>query len=252
MIVFAPLRARRLDVSLHELPIGDEIALCHLPERAHEKAMTEFLTRAIESANVPSGQHLADPRAWSVGERLLALAHYCKHTRDDGPDYAVTESSRLSDYLDMSRDLPPAPVPFTALGDEWITIPLSGAAAEVLESLQSQSDLAGRAHWVIGAMAAQMVRVGEAFPDPVAETAKYTDWLAQRIGTLRAFPSSSFDVMYANYCEAAARDAQYFSIWFDELGVIVLPKEAGAATPPARFLILAGVGALALSLAGKA
>lgn len=163
------------------------------------------------------------------------------------------EAPVLARWAGAVRDaIDRAPGPVWVVAHSFGCLASVVAAAEVLESLQSQSDLAGRAHWVIGAMAAQMLRVSETFPDPVAETAKYTDWLAQRIGTLRAFPSSSFDVMYANYCEAAARDAQYFSIWFDELGVIVLPKEAGAATPPARFLILAGVGALALSLAGKA
>lgn len=39
MIVFSPLSTRRLDVTLHELGIGDEIALCYLPEKAHEKAL---------------------------------------------------------------------------------------------------------------------------------------------------------------------------------------------------------------------
>lgn len=252
MIVFSPLRARRLAVQLRELSIGDEIALCHLPENAHEKALTEFLARAVDSAAAASARHLVDPRAWSIGERLLALAHYCIHTRDDRPDYAVTEVSRLSDYLDMQRDLPAEPVPFDALGDSWTVIPLSGAAAEVLETLQLETDLDGRSHWLIGAMAAQMIRAGDQCPDPVTETADYTTWLAQRIGVLRAFPGSSFDVLYAHYREALAREAQFFSIWFDDQGVVVLPKEAGALTPPARFHVLAAVGAVALSLTGKA
>ncbi len=252
MIVFSPLRARRLDVRMRELSIDAEMALCHLPEKAHEKALTEFLIRAVESAATPSPRHLADPRAWSVSERLLALAHYCIHTREDRPDYAVTEVSKLSDYLDMGRDLPAAPVAFHALGDEWNVIPLSGAAAEVLESLQLESTLKPRAHWLIGAMAAQMVRVGETFPDPVADTADYSEWLAKRIEVLREFPGSSFDVLYAHFREAVERNAQFFSIWFDDEGVVVLPKEAGAATPPARFHVFACIGALALSLAGKA
>jgi hypothetical protein len=252
MIVFSPLRTRRVDAQLHELSIGDEIALCHLPENAHEKALTEFLSRAVESATASSPKHLSDPRAWSVSERLLALAHYCIHTRDDRPDYAVTEVSKVSDYLDMQRDLPAAPATFSALGDSWTLVPLSGAAAEVLEALQLESDLSGRAHWLIGGMAAQLLRQGEQHPDPVTETTDYAAWLEKRIGVLREFPSSSFDVLFARYREAVERDSQFFSIWFDDQGVVVLPKEAGALTPPARFLVLACIGAVALSLAGKA
>lgn len=252
MIVFSPLRTRRLDVQMRELSIGDEIALCHLPESAHEKALTEFLSRVVESASAPSPRHLSDPRAWSVSERLLALAHYCIHTRDDRPDYAVTEVSKVSDYLDMQRDIPSAPATFSALGDSWTLAPLSGAAAEVLEALQLETDLNGRAHWLIGGMAAQLLRVGEQHPDPVADTTDYTAWLAKRIGVLRAFPSSSFDVLFAQYRAAVEREGQFFSLWFDDQGVVVLPKEAGAATPPARFLVLACVGAVALSVTGKA
>lgn len=252
MIVFAPLRARRLEVHLKELSIGDEIALCHLPENAHEKALTEFLERAIDAADTPSARHVANPRAWSVGERLLALAHYCIHTREDRPDYAVTESSKLSDYLDMSKDFPLQPATFQALDDKWVLRPLTGAAVEVLESLQVESDLQGREHWLIGAMSAQLLREGETCPDPVADFSAYVEWLKGRIATMREIPSSSFDVLYAHYRAAMQQDTQFFTLWFDDQGVIVLPKEAGAVTPPARFLVLSCVGAVALSITGKA
>lgn len=252
MILFSPLRRQRLDVRLRELSIGDEIELCSLPELAHEKGLTEFLARAIASAETPSPTHLANPRAWSVGERLLALAHYCVHVREDGPDYAVTETSRLSDYLDAGKDLPDSPSMFEANGDGWVLRPLTGAAAEVLEALQSESTLPGRAYWLLGAMAAQLVRVGESTPDPVEEEVKYSQWLKARMETLRAFPSSAFDSMYLNYRASLDRDSQFFTIWFDEQGVVVLPKEAGAVAPPARFHVHAAIGAVALSVTGKA
>jgi hypothetical protein len=252
MITFSPLRRRRLDVRLQELSIGDEIELCGLPELAHEKALTEFLARAVASAETPSPAHVADPRAWSVGERLMALAHYCIHVREDGPDYSVTETSKLSDYLDAGKDLPETPATFEAHGDKWVLRPLTGAAAEVLETLQIESTLPGRAYWLLGAMAAQLVREGESTPDPLSEEAKYAEWLKARMETMRSFPSSALDSMYLNYRAALDRDGQFFTIWFDEQGVVVLPKEAGAVAPPARFHVHAAIGAIALSVTGKA
>lgn len=251
MIVFSPLRTRRLEVRLKELSIGDEIALCHLPEGAHEKALTEFLCRVIDTASTPSYQHLDNPRAWSVGERLLVLAHYCVHTREDRPDYAVTEVSTLSDYLDMARDLPSQPATFDALEDQWVLHPLIGAAVEALESMQAGSALRGREFWLLGSMAAQLLRAGESHPDPVVEYAEYLAWLRTRIETMQAIPSSGFEVLYTQYCAAQQQDTQFFKLWFDDLGVIVLAKEAGAVTPPARFLISACLGAIAISIAGK-
>jgi len=271
MITFSELRTRRLDVKFQELSIGDEIALCHLPELAHEKSLTAFLERAVEVANAPTERHVTSPRAWSVGERLLALAHYCIHTREDGPDYAVTDASRLSDYLTMESDASAAPAAFEACGDRWVLRPLIGAAVEVLESLQGQIEmgpgfgapesavkalteyprLIGREFWIIGAMAAQLLREGEAIPDPVAEFAEYGEWLQRRIITMAALPGSGFDVLFAYYAQAM-QTGQFFRIWFDEQGVIVLPKEAGAAVPPARFPVYSCIGTIALSLTGKA
>lgn len=253
MIVFAPLRRRRLDVQLHELAIGDEIALCHVSPTAHETALTDFLKGVVKEAGKPSERHLDDPRAWSVQERLLALTHYCMHTRDDGPDYEVTDVSKLSDYLIAERDLPDAPSTFTANGDEWQLRPLSGAAAEAIEALQFDAPpkLKGRAHWLFGMMAAMLVRTGEETPDAVADGADYLTWLSARMATMRAHPGSGYDALYAGWAAAMEKDTQFFRIWFDDQGVIVLPKEAGAATPPARFLVHSCIGELALSISGK-
>lgn len=252
MIVFKPLRTRRLDVQLQELSIGDEIALCHLPELAHEQSLTAFLERAVELASAPTERHVASPRAWSVGERLLALAHYCIHTREDGPDYAVTDVSKLSDYLDIGRDAHATPATFEACGDRWELRPLIGAAVEVLEGLQDQMELRGREFWIVGGMAAQMLRAGESPPDPATEFAEYAEWLERRIITMTNMPSSGFDVMFAEYAEAMQKGGQFFRLWFDKEGVIVLPKEAEAAVPPARFPVHSCIGTVALSLTGKA
>jgi hypothetical protein len=258
MIVFSPLRTRRLEVRLKELQIGEEIELCHLPETAHEKALTEFLLRAVASADTPAARHVADPRAWTVGERLFALAHYCVHVRDDKPDYAVTNTSKLSDYLDTTKDFPATLAAFNVLDDKWVLHPLTGAAAEAIETLQVGTDPErGREHWIFGGMAAQLLRENETYPNPITQNPEYLDWLTGRMATLRALPSSSFDMLYAGCRHAMEKSTNYFRFWFDDQGVIVLPmqtdlKEAGAIVSPARFLVFSAIGDLALSLTGKA
>lgn len=250
MIVISALRTARLDVRLQELSFGAEIALCHLPEKAHEQAMSEFLRRAIEEAGTPSDKHVSDPRAWTVAERLRALTHYNVHAREDGPDYAVTESSKLSDYLDAARE-PAKPSTFAACKDNWVFHPLTGAMAETIEAMQHDSGLKGRAHWLTGVMAAQLLRDGEAFPDPVAEGADYSTWLRRRMAVMCAMPSSDIDALYAGFRAANETDTQFFRLWFDEEGVIVMPKGVAGNTPAARFLIHSAVGELALAITGK-
>ncbi|MCA8037124.1 MULTISPECIES: hypothetical protein [Burkholderia cepacia complex] len=251
MIVFPPLRTKRLDVRVQELTIGDEIALCQLPTTSHEKALTEFLRRAVE-ASAPTENHVADPRAWTVQERYLALAHYCISTRDDGPDYAVTESSKLSDYLMYERDYA-LPYTFRTSQDEWRLGALTGAAAEVIESLQLDAALPRRAHWTLAIMAAQLLHAQRPDPpDAALDPSAYGEWLKSRMTEFRNVSSSSFDELFAAFRVAHYEAPQFFRIWVDEEGVIVQPKEAEGIVPSARFLVLACVGELARGLAGKA
>lgn len=266
MIQFEPLRTARLDVRLQELSFGDEIALCQKNETAHEATMSEFLRRAVEYAGVPSPRHVADTRAWTIGERLFAFAHYNVHTRADGPDYAVTDVSALSDYLDTSRDFP-EPFSFEEALDTWTIQPLTGAMVEVIESLQGQityekrgmpTTLTGVSHWMIGGMAAQLLRssdIERGVPDAVVDTRGYMEWLAKRMPVMAGMPASTLDRMYANYRVALEKTSQFFRIWFDDQGVIVLPKEqpngTQAVTPAARFLVRSCLGELALGVSGK-
>lgn len=253
MIVFAPLRTSRLDVRLREMSIGDEIALCHMPESNHESALSEFLKRAIGEAFLTSPRHVVDPRAWTVSERLVALAQYNVHARADGPDYNVTTTSHISDYLDGDRE-PMKPTKFQAAGDEWFVEPMIGAVAEIIESKAFDSDLKGVEHWVVGAMAAQLMReedIGQV-PDAIEDGSGYQKWFSKRMDTMRAMPSSSMDDLYAGFTRALDADTQFFRLWFDESGIIVLPKkEVAGLVPAARFLVFSCIGDLALFLTGK-
>lgn len=254
MIVFAPLSTRRLAVRLRELCLEDEMKLCHMPERAHEKALSEFLGFAIESAATPSDRHVADPRSMTVSERLLLLVHYSVHTREDAPDYKVTETARLSDYLDTSREPKQRPT-FDACGEKWELQPLTGAMAEAIETLQLETEGDGHKHWLLGLMAAQLTRpeapADAAAPDAVANPSEYLDWLRARMRTFGALPSSATSELYACFRVALENGTDFFRIYFDDQGLIVLPKEAGAPLSPARFLVHACVSYLALALSGK-
>ncbi|MEN9865419.1 MAG: hypothetical protein RL748_1009 [Pseudomonadota bacterium] len=246
MIQFPLLRTQRLEVQLQELTIGDEIALCQFPEWAHEQSLSAFLQRVVAKAHPLLDDGSPDPRAWSVGERLLVLAHYCIRTREDGPDFPLAGNYPLSRYLARAQDWQAAPS-FEAIGDTWTLQPLSGAAAEVLEAAQ-----AGRVHWVMGAMAAQLMRTQDQDrPDPVKYFEAYQTWLTHRIATMERLPSSDFTILFDAFIQAQQTQFQFFKTWFDDSGIIILPKEAGSEAPPARFLITTHLGEAALSIAGK-
>jgi hypothetical protein len=245
------LRTKRLEVRMSELPIGDEIELCYMPDGSHEKALSEFLRRVVTDAEQKSDQHVTDPRAWTVGERYLALAHYNRAVREDGPNYQVTESTKLSDYLIRDRDLQPA-ITFEANGDTWTFSPATGAALEALEELRFTNARPGLPLWIFGLMAIQLVRAADGErPDPIANSEDYSAWLETRIAVMRALPGSDAENLYREHAAAQEQAAQFFRVWVDAEGVIVMPKDAGGGLPPARFRIHAGFSQMALALTGK-
>jgi hypothetical protein len=266
MISFKPLSTARLDVRLRELSFGDEMALCLTPETAHEQTMTEYLRRAVEHAGVPTAGHVGDPRAWTVSERLLALVHYNVHSREDRPNYAVTDASTISDYLELGHE-PEVRTAFHEADDDWTLYPLTGAMAEAIEALHGaikyvsqagiETTLTGLMHWLVGGMSAQLLRVAdvERMPDAVANPNAYMQWLAKRMPIMAGLPGSTFDRLYAQYRLAMEADRQFFRLWFDAEGVIVLPltqpNGAQAVTPAARFLVRSCLGQLALNVSGK-
>jgi hypothetical protein len=250
MIAIDVLRTARLEVRMSELPIGDEVELCYLPDGSYEKNLSEFLRRAIKSAEAVSERHITDPRAWSVGERYLALAHYNRAVREDGPNYQVTESTKLGDYLIRDRD-PQEPVTFEANDDTWTFTPATGAALEALEELRFSCATTGLALWLFGLMAIQLSRPGEERPDPIGDGEDYSKWLDQRITIMRSLPASDAEVLYREHAAAQEQAAQFFRVWCDSEGVIVMPKDAGGGMSPARFRIHSGFTQMALAITGK-
>ena len=243
-IHFPILRSKRLTVQLKELSIAQSIGLAQMPIHAEQEMITAFLTAAIESANFD------DVTQWTVAERNMAVCHYLSSVVDDGPDFAVGENGHYTDYLDGEHDIKDinAVVEVGDLGgDTWQVRHLTGWAAETIERLEGALDnIAGRLHWMLGAMAAQLVRKDEDCPLLFDE-----DWLLHRMKTLAALSESDFITL--SFLHQQGVDALYhlFSINFDDDGLLVLPV-TGSDLPPARFRVRSSLTGFAQRMGGIA
>jgi hypothetical protein len=248
---FIPLlRTRRLTVQLKELSIGAAIALANIPEHLEETACTAFLNSTI--ASVQTGSE--NPSDWTVQERTLAVAHYLASILTDGPDFSLGAGS-YSDYLDGTADISLAmnQLPVGEVGgDNWEIQHLTGARSESIERLQGEFEsLSPRLYWVIGAMAAQLVRTGEVVPD-LSTDGLYDEWLLSRIRVFLEFPESDFEQLMAVYGAGREKLHHLFAFTFDDRGIAILPKVGGTeGLPSARFPVRTTLSRMALNMAGK-
>lgn len=247
---FPVLRTRRLTVQLKELSIGDAIALANMPEHLGEAECTAFLKFAV--ASVATGS--PNPAEWTVQERALAVAHYLASVMEDGPDFSLG-AGKYSDYMDGAADISLAmkQVPLGEIGgDNWEIRHLTGGMAESIERLLGEAgDMPPRLHWIMGGMAAQLVRVGEQMPE-LASDSLYDEWLLSRIKVFTAFPESDFGQLMAAYNAGRGKLHHLFAFNFYDNGIVILPKAGGAeGLSPARFPVRTCLSRLALDLAGK-
>lgn len=244
---FPRLKTARLSVQLRELTIGQEIKIAGFVGN-EEAERTEFLRSAIADDGI-------DPSMWTVQERIHVSAYYLAITRTDGPDFAVGEH-RYSDYLDAESDTDVMTVPAGDVGgDHWTLRHLTGAMVETIENLIGEIDIPRQCHWIqyhwmLGAMAAQLVRDGET--DAIEPgSAHYDRWLLARMQIINAFPSSDFEALLAAYYSARAELHHLFDFDFSDDGIVILPRQGGAGIPPARFPIRRGLSQTAIAMAGK-
>ena len=244
MIHFPALRMRRLTLQLRELTIGQSIAVAEMPVHLEESAITAFLRAATESA-----KGIADPADWTVQERAFSIGHYLASTMEDGPDFAIGEG-HFSDYMDGANDFPAESVELGELGgDTWSLRQLTGAMAESIERMAGEV-ATGRLHWLLGGMAAQMIRAGEEAPSASAGEGKFDEWLVSKMRVLREFAEGDFAALVALYTEGRDKLHHLLRIDFAPDGIAVLPK-GGAALPPARFRADSCLSELAKELVGK-
>ena len=248
MIHFPVLRTRRLTVQLRELPIGESIAIAEMPPTREEASCTAFLRAAVVSA-----QGVPDPAQWTVQERMLAVCHYLAATSDDGPDFAVG-GGRYSDYLDGAMDIGEAPISVGEVGgDAWLVRHLTGAAAESIERMDGEvPGVSGRLHWLLGGMAAQMLRAGESVPDAADGEGAFDEFIVARMKVIHGYPESDFAALMALYVDGREKLRHLFSTEFSRDGIVAMPKGGAASQlPPARFPVHSCLTRLAKELVGK-
>lgn len=257
MIAFSPLRTRRLAVKLRELSIVDAGALAAVPVERFEESTTTFLQMVVESASAPTERHVIDPRNWTVQERMLVVGHYLAHTTGEeggGANFMLGDGHYM-DYLNVNQDVPDFPLPVGGHGgDEWTIAPITGAMAEAIEQLHGHvPKVAGQLHWMIGGMAAQLLRVGELAPDPDRDSLNYLEWLKGRMQIISAYPESEFLGLLAMRHRGNKLLTHFFLIEEGEEGFIALPHEGSEAEslPPARFPVSACVSEFAKRVGGK-
>ena len=246
MIHIPPLRTRRLTVQLKELSIVESITLAAMPIDAEEATCTAFLRRAVASC-----KGIEDPAQWTVQERMLGVCHYLAAVADDGPDFSLGKG-HYSDYLDGAADMKPGRVDVGEVGgDVWQVQHLTGAAAESIERLAGEVEgVAGRLHWHLGGMAAQMVRAGEAPPDPGEGEGAFDEYLAARMRVMGGFPASDFEALMARYALGRDKLDHLFHVDFSTDGLVALPKKGGGDLPPARFPSRSCFTRMALEMVG--
>lgn len=239
-----PILRMRMEVQLRELTMREAISLAAMPPARHEAATDRLLSYVV--ASVRGDGAVSDPRAWTVQERMMAVAHYIACTADGGGNFEIGEGHFL-DYLDAAADRVHDEVDVgEACGDQWRMRQLSGAEALAIESV-----CATRIEWIHADMAARLYsnsEHGSARPDPMTRAGDYAVWLQERREVFRDLPESDFEALFAAYERGRSALHHLFWVGFDDAGLVVLPKTEGGTgveLRPARFPVASTVGRLA-------
>ena len=253
MITIQPLRTKRLCVRFREITAGAAIRLAGIHPLKHENATTEFLRSIIDSAETPTPLHVTDPALWTVQERTLSVCHYLAAMAPLGDADFKIGDGRLTDYLLNNADYIDAVHLGDACDDTWQMVPMSGMAAEIIETLDGeiQDVPKGRVHWLIGSMASQLVRIGKDESPPV-DAAGYMEWLKLRMQVFADFPESDFVELVRLRAEGAKRLDHLFCMDIGDSGMLAFPSRegAGAELPPARFPVGQCITGVARELGG--
>jgi hypothetical protein len=238
---FPSLRTKRLNVQLQEISIGDSIEVAAMPVHLEQAECTAFLRSVVKSSTIE------EPATWTVQERMLAVAHYLASVLDDGPDFPLG-AGHYSDYLDGMADNCLENYHLGQIGDDdWSMSHLTGGMAEAIERLEGELKVPSRMHWILGCMAAQLVRSGEENPDPAS--GQYDEWLLNRMRIISSYPESDFEQLMIAFYAGREQLHHLFRIDFGiDGGLVALPKGGAGELPPARFQVRSGLSPFALSM----
>ena len=244
MKFFPELKTKRFTVQMRELTIGESIMIASMPSHLEEACITSFLRKVCERID-----GIDDPARWTVSERLFAVTHYLAATSEDGPDFLIGKEGHYTEYLDIKKDDYRESLDIGEIGgDKWRVVHMTGGMAEAIERLVGEMNIPIRLHWILGGMAAQLVMDVETIPEINED---YDQWLQKRMTVFIAYPESDFEKLMTAYLTALHDMRMYFSIEFNDSGIIVLPKEAEGVLPPARFPAKTCLTRTAIILAGR-
>jgi len=227
-----PVNTRRISVEMSEMLIEDVEKLCEIPSVFEQRTATELLRRVCKPIDRPNA--VADPRFWSVNERIFVIASYMAATRDDGPDFPVgddKDGGHFSDYLLSEADYV-GDIPFSFDGNDALYTPLLGYQAEIIESL-----IAGGTYkptdfsWWCAAMAACVRGVNEE-PEPYTDDASYETWLVKRITGIRKLVASEFVQMFHAFQDVQLSGAHLVHAITGSFGVVASPVSERAEGAP--------------------
>lgn len=218
-----PVNTSRISVEMDEMLIEDVEKLCEIPAIYEQRTATELLRRVCKPIDRPNA--VADPRFWSVNERIFVIANYMAATRDDGPDFPVGAEEvggHFSDYLLVGPDYE-ADIPFTFDGRDMLFSPLLGYQAEIIETL-----IAGGTYkptdfsWWCATMAA-CVRGADEEPVPYTDDASYEAALVARITPIRKLKDRQFVGLFHAFLEVQQRGAHLVHAITSSFGVVAAP-----------------------------
>lgn len=252
MKYIAPVHTNRISVELTEIPIDASESVCAIPAQFEQRTATEMLKgiiRPIERAGA-----VADPRMWSVSERMYVIALYMSATRDDGPDFPIGQG-KFSDYILDGTDFV-AEVPFECDDRELIYSPLLGYQAEVIETLIEGGIYSKTSYSWWKACIAACVRGADEEPIPYIDDGKYEAVLIERIAAVGRLADTQFAELFDAYQIAAQRGAHMVYAITNVYGVLaaqVSEPDAEKGVPelaPARFPALSAVSIRARQIMG--
>lgn len=247
-----PIHTDRISVAMVEIDIDHSEAVCTIPAVYEQRTATELLRgiiRPIERAGA-----VADPRMWSVSERMYVIAFYMSATRDDGPDFPIGKG-KFSDYLLDGTDYV-AEVPFQCDGKDLIYSPLHGYQAEIIEMLIEGGRYSKTSYSWWKACIAACVRGADEEPTAYIDDGRYETELIKRIEAVGALADSQFAALFDSYMQASDRGAHMVHAITNVHGVLaaqVSEPNAEKGVPelaPARFPALSAVSIRARQIMG--
>lgn len=252
MKYIAPIHTLRISVDMTEIDIDSSEAVCMIPVQFEQRTATELLKGIIRP--IDRAGAVADPRMWSVSERMYVIAMYMSATRDDGPDFPIGKG-KFSDYLLDGADYV-ADVPFESNGKELIYSPLHGYQAEIIETMIAGGTYSKTSYSWWKACIAACVRGADEEPIPYVDDGQYETELAKRIESVGTLADSEFAELFDSYLVAAQRGAHMLYAITNVHGVLaaqVSEPDAEKGVPelaPARFPALSAVSLRARQIMG--